>query len=61
MVKRLLEYYDMLTSSKYFKEYYPTAPECIVLAVKLNGWIRKGKQQLLADYVMLELLEQGRL
>lgn len=33
----------------------------VYLVVKYATYVRKGQQQMIADYVMLELVEQGRL
>lgn len=68
MLSKLLHRYDQCFNhyvSDYWLEYY-TPATLIVAIVKNNsylfgGFVRKGQEQLMADYLMLALLEQGRL
>jgi hypothetical protein len=33
----------------------------VFISVACASYVRKGQQQMMADYLMLELIEQGRL
>jgi hypothetical protein len=33
----------------------------VAMCIACAGYVRKGQQQMMADYLMLELVEQGRL
>lgn len=61
MVKRLLKDYEWFVAYFIANSFMCGKVDAIQLAVKTNKWIRKGQHQMLADYLMLELLEQGRL
>lgn len=61
MLKRLIDDYNWVVRQDYCRAFYPRRADMIRLVVSMNKWIRKGQQQLAADMMMLELLEQGRL
>ena len=66
MLKKLITCYDRCFNlPEYWLKWY-TPTSLIVAQVANNsqefgGFIRKGQRQMMADYLWLELLEQGRL
>jgi hypothetical protein len=54
MLNRLLKTIDELCGSV-------VSARAVYLVVRFALYIRKGQQQMMADYLMLELVEQGRM
>lgn len=68
MLKKLLDTYKYTDSITETVSWYNGATRNLSLtaykicvAVQCTSCIRKGQEQMMADYLMLELLEQGRL
>lgn len=57
MMKRILEMYFRIDMSFLGMDKHISMVE----AIEACSFIRKGQQQLMADYLMLELLERGEI
>ena len=55
MMKRLLEEFTIHRQARHSRV------ESMLQAVRACTFIRKGQHQMMADFLMLELLEQGRI
>lgn len=56
MMTRLLRIYESLMAHKLY-----SPPTAIIISIVQSRFIRKGQEQMMADYMMLELLEAGRI
>lgn len=62
MLKRLLKYYHYLIWSLSLNGIYGVNRAAIIVCViKDSYFVRKGQEQMMADYMLLELVESGEI